>query len=104
MRRKVAQEKVIVDKQRSMISLFSMLGTDPELKRKFMQLSQLRALGELEGHKETSSEPVEEVGDDFPGATEVRANPERQLWAPPRPVTPRRSTIVRSASDVPSNI
>lgn len=37
-----------IDKQKSMIAFFSMPGTDPEVKAKFMQLSQMKALQELE--------------------------------------------------------
>lgn len=45
---KIAEEMMSIDKQKSMIALFSMPGTNPQMKTKFMELSQLKALKELE--------------------------------------------------------
>ena len=45
---KIAEEALSIDKQKSLISLFSMADTDPEVRKRFLHLSQLQALAELE--------------------------------------------------------
>jgi len=47
-RTKVAEDMLQVEKQQSMIALFSMPGTDPAVQQRFLQLSQLKALAALE--------------------------------------------------------
>lgn len=47
-RTKLAEEMLQVDKQRSLIQLFSMPDTNPLMKEKFMRLSQEKALDDLE--------------------------------------------------------
>lgn len=47
-RTKIAEEALSIDRQKSLISLFSMADTDPNIRRRFLRLSQLQALAELE--------------------------------------------------------
>lgn len=48
-RTKRAAEMLLIDKQQSMIALFSMPGTNAALETRFVQLSQKKALASLEG-------------------------------------------------------
>lgn len=54
-RNKVAEEMLSVEKQQSLIALFSMPGTNPELRSRFIELSQLKAIASLE--KEVGASP-----------------------------------------------
>ena len=47
-RTKIAQEMLELDKQKSMVALFSMPGTDEGIRKEFMRLAQMRALSELQ--------------------------------------------------------
>lgn len=48
-RTKIAEEMLQIDKQQSMIALFSMPGTESSVQRRFIELSQMKALENLEG-------------------------------------------------------
>lgn len=47
-RAKVAEELLKIDKQKSLMALFSMEGTDPSMKKQFLELAQQNALKELD--------------------------------------------------------
>lgn len=47
-RAKVAEEMIDLDKQRSMIALFSMPGTDEDVRKEFMELAQMKAFSEMQ--------------------------------------------------------
>lgn len=47
-RTKLAEEGLSIDKQKSLISLFSMADTDLQLRRRFLRVSQFQALAELQ--------------------------------------------------------
>lgn len=55
-RTKISAEMLNMYKQRSMVSLFSMSGTDPAMRRRLMNLLQMRAINQL-GEKENSDNP-----------------------------------------------
>lgn len=56
-RTKLAADLLKVEEERSMIELFSMPDTNPDLKRQFMQLSQLKAIAKLQRETQSNQTP-----------------------------------------------
>lgn len=54
-RTKIAEQMLALDKQKSMVTLFSMPGTDEGMRMEFMRVTQMRALSELHGGVFSSS-------------------------------------------------
>lgn len=79
-RTKLAEDMLKVEEERSMIDLFSMPDTNPELKKKFMELSQLKALAKLQSQISTqqtssSSGPPSSQEKDNNNVSDTSTNP-----------------------------